>query len=751
MSTLEKTLRGVVLAGIFALPFVCLLVTTSLFFPYITGKNFAFRIIVEVVTAAWLALALVNPAYRPRRSWVLAALSIFVVLIAISDAQGVNAFKSFWSNFERMDGWITIAHLLLYTVVAASVLQTERLWRWLFWTSLGVSVYLSVVGLLQVAGFVAIGQGTASGLAARVDATFGNPIYLAVYMLFHVFLAAMLLVQSWASRSPGDRLVPSISYGAIIALDTLTLLLTGTRGTMLGLIGGAVLAILIYALVRGSGRIRIRIVAVASVCLVVVLGGALKLGKDTSFVKSVGFLDRLASISLSDTTIASRFTNMSIAWQGVKERPIFGWGQENYAIVFDKYYNPRMYANEQWFDRVHDIIFDWWVAGGTLGLLAYLSIFAAALWALWRSRSFTAAEQSILTGLLAGYFAHNLTVFDNVTSYILFGMLLAYIVFRSTSASPQRDGSAGALESAVIPAGRLLPRQLLPYVTLAAALAVWGVAWFVNQPALAQNRALISAITPHNDITRNLQDFKDAITYQSIGTQEAREQLSQITAQMAQSNVPADMKQKFFDLTVSEMKAQEAASPLDARFPLFLGTVYGAYGALKEAQASLLKAHELSPDKQTIYYALGQNAWAQGNNAQALTYFKTAYELETSNNEAHIYYVVAAIRAGEDALATREIQSLSASGGIAADQRILAAYAARGQIAKAIPLWEARIKAAPDDAQAYFTLAAIYYQNGQITQAIEALQRAKQAIPSLATQADPLIEQIRNGTVKLGQ
>ena len=316
MSTLEKTLRGVVLAGIFALPFVCLLVTTSLFFPYITGKNFAFRIIVEVVTAAWLALALVNPAYRPRRSWVLAALSIFVVLIAISDAQGVNAFKSFWSNFERMDGWITIAHLLLYTVVAASVLQTERLWRWLFWTSLGVSVYLSVVGLLQVAGFVAIGQGTASGLAARVDATFGNPIYLAVYMLFHVFLAAMLLVQSWASRSPGDRLVPSISYGAIIALDTLTLLLTGTRGTMLGLIGGAVLAILIYALVRGSGRIRIRIVAVASVCLVVVLGGALKLGKDTSFVKSVGFLDRLASISLSDTTIASRFTNMSIAWQG---------------------------------------------------------------------------------------------------------------------------------------------------------------------------------------------------------------------------------------------------------------------------------------------------------------------------------------------------------------------------------------------------------------------------------------------------
>ena len=738
MSTLEKTLRGIVLAGVFALPFVCLVVSTSLFFPYITGKNFAFRVIVEILTAAWLALALVNPAYRPRRSWVLGALSIFVILIAISDAQGVNAFKSFWSNFERMDGFVTIAHLLLYTVVAASVLHTERLWRWLWWTTLGVSVFLSIYGLLQVAGIAAIGQGSGTGLEARIDARFGNPIYFAVYLLFHVFLAAMLWSQSWANRSKGERLAPSIAYGAIIALDTLTLFLTGTRGTMLGLIGGAVLALVIYALMRGSNRARA--IAVGGIVLVIVLGGALKLAKDTTVVKSVGFLDRLASISLSDTTIASRFTNMSIAWQGVKERPIFGWGQENYAIVFDKYYDPQMYANEQWFDRVHDIIFDWWIAGGTLGLLSYLSIFAAALWALWRSRAFTVAEQSILTGLLAGYFAHNLTVFDNVTSYILFGTVLAYIVYRSTSAH----------SSKVVYAGALVPRFALPYVALAAALALWGTAWFVNEPGLAQNRALISAIKPHNDVARNLQEFKNAIAYQSFGTQEAREQLSQITAQMAQSNVPTDMKQQFFDLAVREMQAQEAASPLDARFPLFLGTVYDAYGDYKDAETALKRAHELSPGKQTIYFSLGQNAWAQGNNAQALQYFKTAYELVPAYTDAHVYYAAAAIRAGQNSLANELIQQIIHTK-FAADQRILAAYATRGELAKAIPIWEAHTQNSPDDAQGYFTLAAIYYQTGQPAQAIAALQRAKAAIPSVAAQADPLIEQIRNGTVTVGQ
>ncbi|MBI2030701.1 hypothetical protein HYT05_03695, partial [Candidatus Kaiserbacteria bacterium] len=59
MNTLEKVLRWIVLIGIFALPIIPLYVANSLFFPYITGKNFAFRILVEIMAGAWLALALV--------------------------------------------------------------------------------------------------------------------------------------------------------------------------------------------------------------------------------------------------------------------------------------------------------------------------------------------------------------------------------------------------------------------------------------------------------------------------------------------------------------------------------------------------------------------------------------------------------------------------------------------------------------------------------------------------------------------
>src|SRR3989338_11362526 len=102
--TLERTLRWIVIGGIFLLLFVPLIVAQSLFFPYITGKNFAFRIIVEIMTGAWLALMLTRAEYRPRRSWILGALVIFTAVIAAADLFGAYPFKSFWSNYDRMDG-----------------------------------------------------------------------------------------------------------------------------------------------------------------------------------------------------------------------------------------------------------------------------------------------------------------------------------------------------------------------------------------------------------------------------------------------------------------------------------------------------------------------------------------------------------------------------------------------------------------------------------------------------------------------
>ncbi|KKW19349.1 MAG: hypothetical protein UY63_C0016G0019 [Parcubacteria group bacterium GW2011_GWA2_51_10] len=313
MTVLEKTLRWIVIAGFFALPFIVFIApfpgplkplfdSQDYFFPYITGKNFAFRIIVEIITGAWLGLAFVRPEYRPRKSWILGAFAIFVAIIGLADALGVYPFKSFWSNFERMDGWITLVHLFALVLVASSMI-TQKLWRWYWRLIAGISVVVGLHALLQLFGKAALGQGGAGGLGARLDATFGNPIYLAVFMLFSVFIVALLWLEDWQTRPAGRRLPISILWGSALALDIAILFFTGTRGATLGFIAGAILASLLFIFFSRSdfeGAATLRKIAIGIIATILILAAGVWLSRDAQWVRSVGFLERLTSISLSE-------------------------------------------------------------------------------------------------------------------------------------------------------------------------------------------------------------------------------------------------------------------------------------------------------------------------------------------------------------------------------------------------------------------------------------------------------------------
>src|SRR3989344_5974090 len=123
---INSFLRKALLTGVFCIPVIPLIVATdpllpNLFFPYITGKNFTFRILTELLVGGWLILMLRDATYRPRRSLLLIAITVFTFTVALADAFSVNPLKSFWSNFERMEGFVTIAHLLLYFLVAGAI------------------------------------------------------------------------------------------------------------------------------------------------------------------------------------------------------------------------------------------------------------------------------------------------------------------------------------------------------------------------------------------------------------------------------------------------------------------------------------------------------------------------------------------------------------------------------------------------------------------------------------------------------
>jgi len=726
--TLEKALRFLVLACVFALPFLALYVSRTMFFPFITGKNFAFRILVEIALSGWIVLALLNPAYRPKKQWLLWAFAALVAIMATADLFGVYPHKSFWSNYERMDGFVTLAHLFAYFLVASSVLNTERLWRAFWHTSLAVAGLVSLIGIMQLLGMVQINQ---SG--TRLDARLGNATYAGVYMLFHIAIAALMLARAWVN-DPRNRVTLAWVYGISMALNFIVLFYTETRGAILGVVGGALLAALLLAIVSGEKRLRQGAAALAFG--IVLFAGGAWLARDSAFVHGIPPLRR-AVTSFEDASNDARLMNWAMAWQGFQERPILGWGHENYAAVFDSRYNPDMFGQEPWFDRTHNIVFDWLIAGGILGLLAYLSLYVLALLALWRNSAFAPYERAILTGLFGGYFFYLLFTFDNILSYILFVSVLAYIATRSSmNEKPLLEAHTAASAAGPVLAGLAL-------------VVAGGLVWTVNADAIRQNKALIQAIQPQSGgVEQNLTLFQEAAAYNSVGNQEVREQFSQAAVSIVNNaQVPVEFKQRFGAAASDEMEKQVAAAPMSARAPFFLGILYDHAGSYAEGKKWLDVAIERSPKKQAILFELGLNATARGESDEALANFKEAYDAAPEYREAQIYYAAALIRAGNDAEAEKVLQPRIEAGN-AADQRIASSYASRERYDKIAVIWTAHVEKNPQDIDAWFLLAGAYYAAKDTAAAIRTLEAAKAAVPSAAAQADDLIKQVRTGQVQ---
>ena len=322
----------------------------NMFFPFITGKNFVFRILVELLFGAYVLLALREPKYRPRTSLVLWSFGAFVLWMAVATGLSVDPLKSFWSNLERMEGYITVLHLFLYFVMVGSVVGAANWWQRFFQVSVAAASLQALYALGQLLHIDGLAPSSQSG--GRLDGTFGNAAYLGIFMLFNTFITLYLLVHNRRSS------VAQAVYGVALVLEVVALYFTQTRSAFLGLLGGLVVAAL-YIVWKGRGGQwkSLRRIATYGLGAIVLLVALFLAFKNTSFVRQNSALSRFASISLTDSGTQARFQIWNMALHGFVQSPktiATGWGQENFSFVFNKYYTPQMYAQEQWFDRAHN-------------------------------------------------------------------------------------------------------------------------------------------------------------------------------------------------------------------------------------------------------------------------------------------------------------------------------------------------------------------------------------------------------------
>ncbi len=720
MKTTKSLLVYVVSFGLFVIPFIGFIVANGMYFPFIVGKGFTFRILVEILFGLYVILAAIAPEYRPKLSWLTKSVLLFGIITFLADIGGVNPYKSLWSNYERMEGFVLILHLILYYIVASSVFKTREKWNQLWNVTIIASLAMSLYGALQLLGKIAINQG-----GVRVDGPFGNASYFAIYLVFHIFLCLHMLFNS--TQLKWQKWV----YGLIALFESYILYFTATRGAILGLVFGLALAGFLVIWKEKQNK-HLRKIGAGVFVGIIALGVVFFAVRNTSFVQKSPVLSRFASLGLSEFQTQGRYYIWPMALKGIAERPILGWGQEDFNFVFNKYYNPQLFGQEEWFDRSHDLFLDWLVAGGILGFLSYASMYVVLLYLMWRKKStLSLSEKSLFTGMIFAYVFHNTFVFDNLISYILFFSILAYMHSMSTE--------SGEHVNSKMFSGTTIKYIVIPVVVILTIAAVY----FINVPAILANETLIAALSPQGNPETNLALFKKVYTYNSFGSDEATEQLvSTASSLVATQQLSPQIKQEFYDFAAQKIEEKVIQSPHDARYLVFAGSFFNRFGNYDAAIPFLQHAIEESPNKQSIYFELGVSYLGKGDKQGAFRVFKRAYDLKPDAPESKIIYAVGAIYTNNIAVENQILPQIDKNI-ITSDNRFLKAYADIGDTAHVLSILNARLAQNPNDIQTKLNLAAEYNTIGQKQKAISLIQEIIAAHPEFKTQGETYIKQIQ--------
>ncbi len=640
----EKKERGIVsiLLGIirwatYLILFAPLIVSGKYFFPFVGPKSLYFMALAEIIFAVWLVLIVLSPEYRPRLNVLLISIIFFLVALILSSLFGADPSRSFWSKYERMTGLLMWFHLFAFFLVLSSVFKKKEDWFKIFATSIFVAILISFVSLLgkfspHLRGVLAVSRG---------GSTIGNSSFFGTYLLFNIFLGIYLLFQS--------REALKVYSGVSLVIMLPMLVLISARAATISTLGGIFLLFLFWLIFSKSGGLRLTGIILLSIFII--LGFLL-----TYLALQPG---NFVYQKITQMATKSRLVIWHISWQGFKDRPLLGWGPENFELAFDKYFDPRLflrpYGEEIWFDRAHNIIFDTLVASGVVGLFFYVGIFLAVFYALLRNffrKKIGFSVLGIVSAALIAYFVQNLTVFDMINSYMMWFVLLAFVA----AVTSQGEAAQVRREERVSP----LKTSLISIILIAFCFSFFN---FAIQP-LRADADVIRAITAPSSSQR-VALYEKTLKTSPLGKYQIRgffadKSVSFIRSKSAKSVPLSDLKREM-DFITGELEKSIKESPLDYKFYLKLGQAYNLYGRvdrsrLARAETVLERAIELGPKNPQGYWALAQTRLYQGKVDEALSLAEKSVDLEPRIINSQLIVVQIAEIKGDKKLAERKAE-----------------------------------------------------------------------------------------------
>src|SRR3989344_1342551 len=365
-----------------------------------------------------------------RRRWLL-LLTVCVLFVYYAAAfSGVFPERSLWSDVLRSTGVFFLTSIASIAVLLGEFLDVGgwSLGRKAIAVSAGI---FSLISLLGGEGFGMAGKFLWLDLSIP-GLTFANSTFAGAYLVLALILTLIELSRS----EKGSRWRSILIVCTILEVFSPELFSLGSLSNPLSFLGSA----------RASSA--------ATWVLLAYMGGRLLLrrfasgnsGKYVIGVWSGAWIMAIAAGSIllfvpgspvQEKYIESSTAARILVWQSalpaIQERPLLGWGVENFDQSYQGHFDNRLYLDknigETWFDRAHNVIIDTFISIGAIGVLITLFVVAYFLVIVRRARQNGLLEDTEAALLVAIPFIHLLqlqTSFDTVGTYFLLAIIGGY-------------------------------------------------------------------------------------------------------------------------------------------------------------------------------------------------------------------------------------------------------------------------------------------------------------------------------------
>lgn len=295
----------------------------------------------------------------------LAIPTLLIVSLFFSLLFSLNPTQSFFGSYERQEGlisqlfyWLFFILLIVNLLWSNSPEKVAKKIKRIILTIIASASLIGLYGILQILGLDFLNWPEEPFLTHRALSTFGQPNFLASFLLLPL---PVTLYYFWQSRR---FLIKSLFLLALFC-QLLGLFFTASRGAFVAL-GLVVLVFFGYIFVRGqiSRRQKISLLAL-SFGLVLVF-----------FIAFSYFLPgRLNSLfDLQGGSLAARVNFYTASAEAILQKPFFGYGLENGGEVFIRHYQPDwgIYGDvDASTDRAHNLLLDILLNVGFIGLIFY--------------------------------------------------------------------------------------------------------------------------------------------------------------------------------------------------------------------------------------------------------------------------------------------------------------------------------------------------------------------------------------------